>query len=55
MFTQPMLHAFEKKFREAVPRGDQELAFAYRIVLPDGSFRHIEGRMVIFYAPDGTP
>jgi PAS domain S-box-containing protein len=47
--------AFEKNFREAVPRGDQELAFAYRIVLPDGSFRHIEGRMVIFYAPDGAP
>ena len=46
---------FEKEYQEAIARGSQELPFAYRIPLLDGSFRHIEGRMVIFYEPDGAP
>jgi PAS domain S-box-containing protein len=46
---------FEREYQEAIARGDQELPFAYRIPLLDGSFRHIEGRMVIFYGPDNSP
>ncbi|QRM28191.1 PAS domain-containing protein [Microvirga sp. VF16] len=46
---------FEKTFREAIARGDHELAFAHRIPLPDSTFRHIEGSMMIFYGEDGSP
>ncbi|MFC5487052.1 PAS domain-containing protein, partial [Microvirga aerilata] len=47
--------AFEKNFREAIARNEQELPFAYRVPLADRSFRHIEGRMMILYGPDGSP
>ena len=47
--------AFEKNFREAIARGEQELPFAYRVPMADRSFRHIEGRMMILYGPDENP
>ncbi|WP_027317328.1 GAF domain-containing protein, partial [Microvirga flocculans] len=49
------VQAFEQNFREAVARRDQELSFFYRIPLQDGSFRHVEGSMVIFYGQNGSP
>ncbi|WP_052003571.1 PAS domain-containing protein [Microvirga sp. BSC39] len=49
------VNAFEKSFREAIARGDREMGFTYRIPLPDGSFRHIEGSLMIFYGQDNGP
>ncbi|PVE25517.1 hypothetical protein DC522_04100 [Microvirga sp. KLBC 81] len=46
---------FERTFSEATARHDRELSFTYRIPLADGTYRNIEGTMVIFYAPDGSP
>lgn len=46
---------FERSFSEATARRDHELPFSYRIPLPDGSYRNVEGTMVIFYDPDGKP
>lgn len=46
---------FERNFREAAARHDRELPFTYRIPLPNGASRNIEGTLVIFYGPDGKP
>ncbi|WP_230531890.1 PAS domain-containing protein [Microvirga roseola] len=47
--------AFEKDFAEAAARGERELPFSYRILMPEGGFRHIEGSMTVLYGPDRKP
>ena len=43
------------KHRENVARGDKPGAVDFRIVRPDGTLRHIHGRMTLYGVEDGHP
>jgi PAS domain S-box-containing protein len=49
------LEATNRDIADAIARRDREIGFAYSIRWPDGSIRHIEGRGMLFYEPDGNP
>jgi PAS domain S-box-containing protein len=45
----------EQATTAAMAKREREMDFSFRIVLPDGSIRHIEGSGAFLYAPDGSP
>jgi len=45
----------EQAIAAAIRKREREMDFSFRVLLPDGSIRHIGGSGAFLYAPDGSP